>query len=152
MFLEALSERIGSIETDRNLDINYHETYLMCEKIIDAYNVHTKSFRCLQSTVFTFIMFFSWQIRNVILQITLSLESERLYIANDNMITVCYLNIASQEEKEQRMCIRKILRLSKTGFHKFNACGLFDVDAGLSLQLFSTLTTYIIVLLQFEFL
>ncbi|XP_075985613.1 uncharacterized protein LOC142982814 [Anticarsia gemmatalis] len=93
---------------------------------------------------------FSWLVKNIAIHIGTSMETETLYFTMKDVQSVC-LQLASREGvgvAQKRTC-KNILRIHKTIFRKMRACGMFDVDACMTLELSSLITTYTIVLLQF---
>ncbi|XP_059055774.1 uncharacterized protein LOC131849678 [Achroia grisella] len=90
---------------------------------------------------------------NYLLQVHVSVESEKLTLAFKSVVAVS-ASVMQQNtlSEEERRIYKNIHRLSRASCNKMNACGLYDIDATLPLRLLSLLATYTIVLLQFALL
>ncbi|KAJ8710912.1 hypothetical protein PYW08_009427 [Mythimna loreyi] len=95
----------------------------------------------------------TWNMKNIIILICLSVECERFYAAIRDVQSCCVMLLRTRHcsDPERRLC-KNIQRVQKATFQKMSACGLFNIDAKLPLQLSSFITTYAIVILQFVYL
>ncbi|XP_047035444.1 uncharacterized protein LOC124641418 [Helicoverpa zea] len=170
------------IVEDEDVEHYWRNIIAVYKEIIEAYDIFRKSFQVLILSyvfhvftnallsiglrieigkasggkgMFALTAFISllWLVRSMLIIITLSIESERLYTELKEVRSICIQIIGSNtcSEVKKRIC-KNILRIQKTSFRKFNACGLFVVDGMLPIQLCGLITTYLIVILQFEFL
>ncbi|XP_047027778.1 uncharacterized protein LOC124635870 [Helicoverpa zea] len=94
-----------------------------------------------------------WLVKNMLILTNLSIESERFYTELKGVRHICIQIIGSNtcSDVKKHIC-KNIVRIEKTSFRKFDACGLFVIDGALPMQLCGLITTYLIVILQFEFL
>ncbi|PZC79306.1 hypothetical protein B5X24_HaOG201003 [Helicoverpa armigera] len=95
----------------------------------------------------------SWLMKNLTLQTLLSVETERLYAAMREVQSSCILiPTLKQPSVYQRRFYKNIQRVQEISFKKMSMCRLVTVDAELPLRVLHTITTFTIVILQFEFL
>ncbi|KAF9410600.1 hypothetical protein HW555_010367, partial [Spodoptera exigua] len=93
-----------------------------------------------------------WIVKSLTLQITLTLQCEKFYIATEQVNDSCGIILNTRCSVNEKILCKNIKRHHKASFEKINACRLFNVDASLSFSLISTFTNYTFVLLQFAFL
>ncbi|CAH1640536.1 unnamed protein product [Spodoptera littoralis] len=102
--------------------------------------------------IFSFISL-TWIFKNLTLFILLSVECEKFYSTMEEIQSTCkqFINWNQHSGNQKRVC-KNIQRLHKTNFKKTCVCGVFFIDAAMSIQLSSIISTFTIVILQFEFL
>nr|XP_049701653.1 uncharacterized protein LOC126055630 [Helicoverpa armigera] len=111
-----------------------------------------RSFLDLQSRfIFLPVATQMWNMKNIAMVILLAIECENFYAALRDVESTCVMFIQARHRHDPNVC-KNVLRVQRAMFHKMSACGFFDVDAQLPLQLCSFLTSYTIVLLQFAYL
>ncbi|XP_026728058.1 uncharacterized protein LOC113494109 [Trichoplusia ni] len=129
---------------------SFFNAVLIVTQQIEQRQVHTLSFK---NSVTIAIICIVWITKTLSLLFCLNLESERFYMTTSDVRNTCILQVKSRtcSDGKKRACknIRRVLRAT---FRKMNACGLFVIDASLSLYFFSLIATYCIVILQFYFL
>ncbi|PZC79295.1 hypothetical protein B5X24_HaOG200992 [Helicoverpa armigera] len=94
-----------------------------------------------------------WQIKDVLLVVMQCLECEKFYMAVEDVETTCIQRLKKKHHlaAEERLC-SSVLQANRTSYCKMSACGLFDIDATLPLDLIGLLTNYIVIMLQSFFL
>ncbi|KAH9644394.1 hypothetical protein HF086_006422 [Spodoptera exigua] len=110
-----------------------------------------------------------WAIKSLVLEVLLSLEFEKFYMALDNILDTCVLKRTSccsglnpkkiyrifilfEIFTDERKLYKNIDRLYRTVFEKMAIYGMFQVDATLPLVMTSTTTSFTLLLLQLAFL
>nr|XP_049701681.1 uncharacterized protein LOC110374949 [Helicoverpa armigera] len=94
-----------------------------------------------------------WQIKDVLLVVMQCIECEKFYMAVEDVETTCIQRLKKKQHlaAEERLC-SSVLQANRTSYCKMSACGLFDIDATLPLDLIGLLTNYIVIMLQSFFL
>ncbi|PZC79305.1 hypothetical protein B5X24_HaOG201002, partial [Helicoverpa armigera] len=131
---------------DSQRESYWNTMYDVYISILEAYMIVEKSFGAL----FTFLAIIAkaWLCKSVVLGIILSLECEKFYSAMKKVqITVTPLIQSTRYLESQLPFCKNIHRVQLADYEKMSACGLFTVDAMMSLRLFDFITTYTIVIM-----
>ncbi|CAH2048199.1 unnamed protein product, partial [Iphiclides podalirius] len=140
-------------------------SYYLCEKIVGppiVYYVLTTFFQLIINiqTIVEYvsingILIFAliWTVKNTFLVTLLSVECEEIHTSLKNVQVACIITMHSDSNLEFLREVRKKLRrIGRQKFQPLSALGLFTVNAALLLNMLSALSTYTVILLQFDFL
>ncbi|KAL0861748.1 hypothetical protein ABMA27_009224 [Loxostege sticticalis] len=95
---------------------------------------------------------FLWGLKCLILIWLLGLECDRLYSSLNEVNVECLMVLAHETCSGRKQLCKNILRINRVRFAKVTVCSLFFVDATLLLSFGNMVSTYLIVLLQFNYL
>ncbi|XP_050551623.1 uncharacterized protein LOC126910981 [Spodoptera frugiperda] len=155
MYLDAWIEQIKNIERSGQGDLNiWREMFNVYQNILKAYESYKICFRVLfqyDDTVCSVIIM-GWITLDVLVTLTLCVQCEKFYATVEEAESTCiqFLSNINCTDGQKYLC-KRVLQMKRT-FSKISGCGLFLMDASLSIYLIGLITNYIIVLLQFAYL